>query len=297
MHVLRDKKLWKAVGLAVGLFALVPFTIGMRAAEGPPTFWNTYLWPRLAMVLLAMSVIAAAIGTGVVTRCRRPERLAAYIGALGALAVFTLPRVFAPLPPHAHHGPTLNRVLGAVIWYWIVGAPLVLACWLGANHLRQVTWQRFVRGPGGAIVRAGVVALVLTLPVCVSLWWYTYPTPRGYYQLGHPPAVFPWRDFLVLLAFLPGALPGAALFAALLAPIRPTRLLGAFAGGGIAVALSVLFLLPLMMLASGATDPVLYRMHQLSLRVEAIKCLSFVVMGVVAGSFAGRWEPEPLPDE
>ncbi len=48
MEKLRDPKLWKAVGLGVGLYAFtVTNTVDLLGDACPPAYWETHVWPRL----------------------------------------------------------------------------------------------------------------------------------------------------------------------------------------------------------------------------------------------------------
>jgi len=264
MRVLRDPKLWKAVGLAVGLFAFV--FVGLRLPQLEPdwTVWETQIRPRLQFLAPPTGVVLVALVTASILRPRRPQRLAAIIGCLGEVIVFVAPW------RHVETG-----ALGVAYF----ASLLTVSCWIGADYWAKGSWGRFWRGPGGAMLKGGLTAGLVSAFVFAPIHEWAYPS------------MVPRTDWKLLEKAVMGlsAIPPLALLTGVLSPWRPTRAMGAFAGAGIATGLI------------GLAMPLLW--HPL-LSTPGVSAAGIIVgfgmeiaTAAIAGSFAGRWEPEPLPDE
>ncbi len=300
MEKLRDPKLWKGVGLAVGLYAftVVPSFVYSR----PASAWGTEVWTRLAPILTVLPVILAALVGSEVLRNGRDSRLAAWIGAVGGLLV-ALWQEFWPLATAKYWLPgnpvsatdTLVISLSRSLYY----APLLaIVCWIGADYRSSVSWEAFKKGPSGAIVKGalagGAVGFVLTL---------------GYYQWVVRP-MFESAGYGIGSGIFEAFhnFSNCALVTAGLAAWRPSRGAGAFAGAGLGTGL-----LGLQNLSGWLWNwqQELDRQHQESLGVHwghhphpALPALPLyltiagylmpAIIFAIAGSFAGRWEPEPI---
>jgi len=266
MRVLRDPKLWKAVGLAVGLFAFV--FVGLRLPQLEPdwTVWETQIRPRLQFLVPATGVVVAALITASVLRPRRPQRLAAIIGCLGEVIVFVAPW------RHVETG-----ALGVAYF----ASLLTVSCWIGADYWAKGSWGRFWRGPGGAMLKGGLTAGLVSAFVFAPIHEWAYPS------------MVPRTDWKLLEKAVMGlsAIPPLALLTGVLSPWRPTRAMGAFAGAGLATGLI------------GLAVPTVLRplLSPLPQGLGGANLLfgfgAEIAAAALAGSFAGRWEPEPLSDE
>jgi hypothetical protein len=276
MHALRDGKLWKAVGLAVGLFALVPMGAIDVNVQGT-SFWSSYFWPTMSPLFVAIPVVVAAIIAGVLSRPCSPRR-AAWVGGLGGFACISLPH-FMSWPLGKIHG--LQALSFAVFVSGHFALPLAVGCWVGADYWRRESLQGFWRGSSGAVLRGGIVAGVSGAAISVLFDLWVEPRLRA----GYTP-VIPAFYFIPHFA----RIPELAVLTAALARWRPSPMVGAFAGAGIAFGFA------------GAVFPVVAPLAlPLSNLLSSLDLYGRLVIGLIsaaiAGSFAGRWEPEPLPDE
>jgi len=295
MHVLRDKKLWKAVGLAVGLFAFAFAGIHLPHAQPEWTVWNEQIWPRLSPLLPATGVVLVALVTASLLRPRRPQRMAAVIGGLGEVIALVLPhqimRVMSWEGTHVPSGFQL-RVLSYDLVFAALFAPiLMVACWIGADYWVKGSWSRFWRGPGGAIIKGGLVAGAVSIitTMATAIW----VLPHALAAVKPPPGVVMPRESLGshFISSL-NAIAGAATITALFARWRPSPWIGAFAASGLALVPTSIVIIasPEAMLAPIRNNPAMVAMMIASLG-------GGVLTAALAGSFAGRWEPEPLRDE
>jgi hypothetical protein len=288
MGRVKGLKLLSATGVAMAVFLFVPLGSSVVRSVGP-TFWNEQVWPRLAPLLRALPVVVAALTSGCLLRRQRPERVAAVVGGIGGLCALVLPWVLMT----SRGESATASVLKVVVWWWAQGLPLAVACWLGANYWRSDTGPDLWNGPSGAIVRGGVVAGLLVVPLRIPVAWYHHTLVRGYAAAHalHVPA-FHWGIYALGFA---SAIPAAAAITALLASWRPRPWWGAFAGSGIAAGVAgigMAFSLSLGTPPSGAREGLLL--------TTLLYASLYIVMGAIAGSFAGRWEVgsgvEPPPD-
>lgn len=290
MHVLRDGKLWKAVGLAIAIFApLVLHVDDLRLMTAGP-LWSRF-WPAIA----GAAACAVAVVSGCVLRPGRPQRFAALTGFIGAMLLQVIPRMVLvfPLLPEFDRQP-LSATSCQLVFGWLATYPpsLALAAWIGADYWRARSLAEFWRGPTSAIARGGVIAGTMTALLWPTLFWWALPYMAA--KITGQPTITQWEG--VALSFpsvLLEAIVGRALFTAALARWRPSPLLGAFAGSGIAAGF-----LGLSMLMWGGMNWAPTTPHLgLKLMYVAAHLLDSVATAAIAGSFAGRWEPEPLPDE
>ena len=301
------KIVW-AAALALGLFQFS--LLGLRMVGPNPSVWSVYVWPYLSRLLLATVVVAAALVSGILIRPQRPERIAAAVGAVGGSCVLGLDLLgqiisrigemvgplLAGLPPsggriHTFLLPqTVNIVSLVTVAYAL---PLAVACWLGANYWRSDSWQRFWRGPGGAILRGGLVAGAICMPLSIAAGWWRYERLQELREHiatplhpGRPWPGYPWGNLLVSS---PSGITSGAVIAAILATRRPKPVVGAFAGSGLVLGIGVLFL-ALSLWTSPPPEPFGLRTV---LALQVPRLLVSAVLGAIAGSFAGRWEDEP----
>lgn len=277
MHVLRDKKLWKAVVVALGLYVLVPMGVVHIRGLGS-SVWATRIWPTFWPFFVAIPIAIVAIATGCLLRPQHPQRLAAWMGGLGAVLCIGLHELL----PWAWGRVSLSQGLGvAVMFPGYYACPLAVACWIGADYWLRESEARFWRGPSGAMLRGGLAAGVLFAAVSLAIWHWM---PR--YEM----SVATWKVAEHALMGL-SAVPKFTVLAAVLARSRPSPSLGAFAAAGIASGLIGLgvgtVMRPLLSpLPQGFASPPLL-----------VGFAADVVAAAIAGSFAGRWTSEPLPDE
>ncbi len=305
MHVLRDGKLWKAVGLAVGLFLFVVMAGVSVAAHARHTPWDLYLASRVLTLSLAAPTILAGLVTGAFLRPGNPERIAALVGGIGGAVLLAAPQAIsytgAPLSLSTLWYPGLAAALrefvlgpGILALLWFRALPLAVVCWIGANYWRSASSSRFWRGPGGAIIRAGLVAGLAGVPLTFLSSWYSGLRAQELYRFITMKHSLPpyWMANRVVMAV--GSVAGAMTIAALLARWRPAPLPGAFAASGI-----VFLVQALGTALNPALSPQLgpQLVIPVWLTVEAVRVGGVMVTAAIAGSFAGRWEPEPLRDE
>jgi hypothetical protein len=310
------KIVW-AVGLALALLQFSLLGIRVIVPGAPPSVWSSYLWPWLSRVLVAGLVIITALVTAVLIRPQRPERLAAAVGAVGGMIVCVLPELAPHLPlrdiatsilaglwaqAFSLATESLRFWLGDLLsgrlelanrlsfWFWDLVLPLTVSCWIGANYWRSGSWRRFWRAPGGAILKGGLVAGAVGIPLSVASSWWRHAKieelmahmPGRRLHMARPwlPG-YPWIDWIV--ASLSG-IAGAAVVTALLVSWRPKPLVGAFAGIGLTVGL---WAISLALLSRTPHAPFGL---QTMLSVSAVGLLKAAIVGGIAGSFAGRWE-------
>ena len=279
MHVLRDGKLWKAVGLAVGFYALVPMGAVDVNVQGS-SFWSRYFWPTMSPLFVAIPIVVAAIAAGVLTRPCSPRR-AAWVGGLGGFACISLPH-FLSWPLGKIHG--LQALSFAVLVSGYFSLPLAVGCWIGTDYWRRESLQSFWRGPSGAVLRGGLIAGIVgtVIFLLLDLWVHFRLSVRF-------PS--PMVALLFLLFRRLGSIPQLALLAAVLARWRPSPMVGAFAGAGIAFGVAGALVFPVV---APLALPLSNLLSSLDLYGRLVIGL---ISAAIAGSFAGRWEPEPLSDE
>jgi hypothetical protein len=304
-----------ALALALLQFSLVGIRVVVPGAT--PSVWIFYLWPWLSRVLLAALVIITALVSAVLIRPQRPERIAAAVGAVGGMLVWVLPEVWPGLPLRNIGTSILAGSWAQVFslaaeslrfwltdllsgrlelanrlffWFCPVVLPPTVSCWIGANYWRSGSWQRFWRGPGGAILKGGLVAGAVGIPLSVaSSWWrhaevqelMAHMPARSPHMVRPLPPGYPWAGWA--LSSLSG-IAGAAVVTALLVSWRPKPLVGAFAGVGLMLGLSALSLAML----SRTPGPLFG--FRTTLDLSVVWLLKAAIVGGIAGSFAGRWE-------
>jgi hypothetical protein len=167
--------------------------------------------------------------------------------------------------------------------------PLAVSCWIGANYWRLDSWREFWRGRSGAIVKGGLAAGLLLLPLSLLLGWYKVASVQQYVQARQaslPPFYWELRIERSLSQIRNGAV-----ITALLVCWRPHPWRGALAGSGIAAGFSAPLLFSTLTNYASALGPVWHDAHWLALQSAEIAL--YVILGAIAGSFAGRWEDEP----
>ena len=301
------KLVW-AVALAVGLwqFALLGFAV---SREGSVSLWSGYATSWLSRLLISAPVIALGIVVGCLTRPQRPERRAAVIGALGSLPI-VLPVVF-PLDALQR---LLVIVLGGGSWeqirahfygylslWWLANAAYLMlslsfmlgvgaavAGWVGANYWRCGNWAQFWRGPGGAIVKGGLVAGTVGAVLSVARWFGPVGAAMRSEALALGMVWLPPPFWFIAILPLGGVCSGAVI-TALLVSWRPRPIIGAFAGSGIVLGLFSAG----MIYGAWARGTTAHATP--SLASVSVLSLLFItaVTGAIAGSFAGRWRDEP----
>jgi len=301
------KLVW-AVALAVALwqFALLMFA---PSHAGTADGWTRYALPWLSRLLISAPVIALGIVAGCLTRPHRPERRAALIGALSGLPI-ALSAVF----PTEAFQRLLVGLLGGGSWEqnwgffadllsvrWLaytaermlslslsLGIGAAVAAWVGANYWRRGNWTEFWRGPGGAIVKGGLVAGTVGAVLSIARWF----GPMESYMRSEAVALGAiWRPHPIWHVVIPhlAGVCGCAVITALLVSWRPRLIIGAFAGSGISLGLYSISMLygawaSRMMGTPPRATPILAATSVL---------LITAVTGAIAGSFAGRWRAEP----
>ncbi|KPJ64379.1 hypothetical protein AMK68_01775 [candidate division KD3-62 bacterium DG_56] len=287
MSRVKGLKLLSATGVAMALFFFAALGADYTPRAGvAETFWNLWVWPRLARLLTALAVVLAGLVSGCLLRRQRPERLAAVVGGIGGLLALVLPAVLE----HGD-GTIVGPLRNLVQLWWSWGLPLAVACWLGASYWRSDTRRDFWAGPSGAIIRGGVVAGLLVLPLRVPLRWYHHSLVSRWAAAHFPSAPsYHWSAEVVWIVVGGlSAIAAAAVITALLVSWRPTPWSGAFAGSGITAGLHGIYFAGL--LSVGSLAPA--ELREALLRILLLDVAIYVVMGAIAGSFAGRWEVEP----
>jgi len=262
----------RGVGLAEVLFLLS--TLGANGG---------WLWA----LIIAAAVILVAIAVAARIASRRSGRLAAVFGAVVGFAAFVVP-VCAPAFALGH--VSLVRA-ASVLWAliarsWICAVPLAVVCWIGTSYWRSQSGDEFWSGPGGAIVRGGLVAGLVALPVRLGLGFYSAGRDLSWVGAG----ALPLRSYPWIFAFtvsLSGIGRGAVV-TGVLAAWRPPRWLGALIGGALLATVAglswYLEVLPHAdLMAADAAFRTTMIVHALSQAVPAL------ITGAVAGSYAQKW--------
>jgi hypothetical protein len=291
------KVVW-AVALALGLFqCALPGSTVIRWGV-PPTFWSAYLWPWLSQSAVALTTITVVLVTACRLRAQRPERLAARLAAV--VSFLALPMYLAmPLVRGVPHGagPYSSLYFAQVFvlqlfrFSWAFLLPLAVSCWVGARYWRADNWAAFWRGPGGAILKGGLVAggvgVALSFAGASYSWSHTaeFAAKAGL----RVPFLLTYHWWLQLLTSLPAITQGAVI-TALLASWRPNLVLGAFAGSGLSAGVTVLSFIGL--LASYVPIRSVSSHDLLGLGSVWTMFPQAVLLGAIAGVFAGRWEEE-----
>jgi hypothetical protein len=312
MELLKEKRFWAAFGLGLALCALVPLSI-QSISPGHESLWERYLLPWLVRTLLGGIVLLVALITAIKVRPRRPERLAAAAGFIGS--GFSL-GAFLYGSAGFYTGNYLNEIIRFVQSFFqilpnsdapvrsalpmlfssfsIFLLPLAVICWLAANYWRMDSWGQFWRGPGGAILRGGIVAGLILLPVSVMLALYNHAVliPQYIRQLPetaikfHQARPFSWGQHSIM--GLNGIVSGA-MITAFLVSLRPKPILGAFAGSGLALIMACVFFILMKLPGQAPFQP-----QNLMLALLALKN---VLLAAIAGSFAGRWSEIEIAKE
>ena len=261
------KALW---ALFLGIILVAFLALGMVSYPGGGYSLLFSLRTSGLFLLCAIPIVAAALATGMLLRPRRPERVA----VIGALAVFVALLVgirgFADWPD-AH-----PLSLGLYIF-----APFAASVWVGANYWRFASLPPFWRGPGGALLKGGFAGALVAFPMRLYAWYHFEHMASQYFT----PRPFNWSPGILVAL---GAVSTAALITALLLSWKPRPLLGAFAGSGLALLYWTAMFLPLIL--RDRDIPQL-----LALRWPEI--IAYLLMGAVAGIFAGRWRLPTGADE
>ncbi len=297
------KLVWASL-LAVGLWQFV--LLGFLGPHGGTvTFWGTYIAPWLQRLAMTAPILVAGVVTGCLLRPRRPERLAALIGAAAALPI-ALPFAFAGLwswlfmfvfgggsrgvaslglPEHYWSREIVLSTYRLFIMFWVVGLAAAVAGWVGARYWRAESWERFWRGPGGAIIRGALVTGAIGVVLEVVRWEVLLrPTALAMAEAqGLTRRALPlWR----IGSFALSTAAFGSVVTALLVGWRPRWWWGAFAGSGIALALfSFALLNNAVERAVGEMGPV--RLLDI---VTVSAAVVRMVEGAVAGGYAGNWE-------
>jgi len=236
------------------------------AVQATATFWLLHLLQAAVIVILA-------VGLPALRRRRRPEPTAAIVGLVGSLALYAMPWF------HLFKGAAFPA---AMFWFaeylLTIAAPLVLACWLGANLCRA--WWGFWQGPGGAILRGGIAAWLVGLPIVLALHHWANAALLRAQPMAHLPG------YGSAIAHSLHNLPLAALVTAVLVSSRPSRLRGGLAGAVLALAAVVVSLVALMSMTMTGIE----RAPRADPGVLAAGLIATAILGGVAGSFAGTWK-------
>jgi hypothetical protein len=318
MELLKEKRFWAAFGLGLALCALVPLGV-ITWKPGHDAFLSWLLGLSASEIAVLIALV-----TGIRLRPRRPEPLAAWVGALLTGIVLLTTRggilsLIANIAQYLLGGRPWQEIVeriteqfGSIITILKFSAPSFISstasfaltfaviCWLAANYWRIGSWEKFRRGPGGAILKGGIIAGLIVLPISFILDWYqlTVLLPQYIKQLtvagkhftpqSFHPYHFSWVWLLV--SELRGIISGAVI-AAILAPLRPKPGLGAFAGGGLVLGMAALsYLLPRLSGQPLSIPPVFAGVY-------ILRALSRGLSGAIAGSFAGRWSDIEIAKE
>jgi len=276
------RKLIASIGLAMALFFFL--SLGGNAPEGSP-----FRGPVLSWVWVLVGgavVIAVALALAAVLTPQRPGPVAATVGGLGGLFMFVLPNVWISLSSLADGSldRPLRELYVVFAWCWADALPLAVACWAGASCWHSDSWSRYWQGAGGAVVRGGVVAGVVCLPVLVGLRFYVGVVGSGI--LGVEDSGLRWFPWLVVTAQSLASIPRGAVVTALLASSRPSRWLGALMG---AVLLGALALVLLYVTISDRVSFFFGEFRPLLLPTVLLEIVPAIVIGGIAGSYAGQW--------
>jgi hypothetical protein len=314
MDLLKEKRFWAALGLGLALCVLVPLGISTWS-PGHESLWERSIWPWLSRALFSGIFLLAALVTGIRIHTRRPERLAAGVGFVaGGLMqnIFSAARTAVDMPGLGF----LQRIFEVVhylfspnfgSWSMMLAdnltsltyfaLPLAVICWLTANYWRMNSWDEFRRGPGGAILKGGIIAGLIILPISFILVWYqqTMLLPQYIKQLpktelnfSHHVHQFSWG--WQLITGLRGIISGA-MITAILTSLRPKPILGAFAGSGLVLGMAAFSFLLMRFSSTSFSLPPSF------VGVYVMQILSRVLLGAIAGSFAGRWSDIEIAKE
>jgi len=299
--------LWATIlSLAVFQFVLLGSFGGFYGKA--PSFWEHYVSPWLFRLLMSGPVIAAGVVTGCLARPRRPERLAAAVGGAGAFCIMVwqfLPSVTDVIRQAAtailagssmyprYELPSAVQFLHATwVTLWVGCVPAAVACWVGAHYWRSQSWRIFWRGPGGAILKGGLIAGAAAVVISLARWYGPWNAlTREHIQAvaeATGQAAAPWWHHVFLsLSLVAGALE----ITAFLVSLRPTPVVGAFAGSGLALALRAIseLLNRLERLHMGVPSDLGLK---LGLASYTFLLLETAALGAIAGVFAGRWQDE-----
>lgn len=313
---MKGKKLFKALGLALALFAFAP--LGTTVVWPQTSPW----WPWLTRMFMAAPVLLAALVTGVLLRPQRPEPLAAKIAASVGLAIILVQisldhnnfwpylgqLIFVPGSVGFSEGTLGDQLRFSVmqgmqeVLTYSLGfiLPLAASCWVAANFWRTVSWRQFWSGPGGAIIKGGLAVAIVTFPLRLGQNWYrnSYAIPRyaaEMARLGHEfrlPSDFHRLALIRLCLFSLHEIAIGAGLTALLVRYRPSLKLGAFAGSGIMLGYIAISqaIYHLTFPPSATTEPRFASPFDLMLLTTLVSAIT----GAVAGVFAGRWSEEAV---
>jgi len=281
MRWLRGVRLIAGVGLGMGLFFFVP--LGSGGTGGSPFLGTVSSW--LCVLAWAAVVISVALITTAVLTPQRPGPVAAAVGALGGFLLLVLPNVwislFWLLDRSVEH--PLRELWTLFACCWEDSLPLAVACWLGASYWQSDSWSRFWQGAGGAVVKGGLVAGLVCLPVIVALRLYDAALVTAFLKARVPP--LEWFVWAVVVAQSLGGVTRGAVVTALFLSWRPRRWLGGVAGAVLLVAIAF----PTLRIE--VTDNFGFFIENRSLLVSTVllRLLPAAVIGGIAGSYAGRW--------
>jgi len=304
-------RLLSATILSVAVFQFVLLGCFGGFHDEAPSLWEHYVSPWLSRLLMAGPVIAAAVVTGCLARPRRPERVAAAVGGAGAFSILVwqfLPGVTHVIKQAAaaimagsslgamsprYELPSAAQFLDATwVTLWVGCVPAAVACWVGANYWRSESWRLFWRGPGGAILKGGLIAGAAAIAISLTRWYGPWnAVTREHIQAvakATGQAAAPWWHPVFLSLSLVG---GAFTITAFLVSLRPAPVLGAFAGSGLA--LGVLAISELLSRLEGLHMATASGLGvKLGLAFYTFLLLQTVARGAIAGVFAGRWQDE-----
>jgi hypothetical protein len=286
-----------AVLPAIMSFSIIQIEIPHRPTD---TYWSLYIFPHLFAFLLPLALAIPVLATSILLRPGRPQRLAAWLAlpvGLGVWLAPDMPVMWRTVLVFWHEPfPKLfiNLPLVTVFIIWIRIIPFIVSCWVAAMYWRAPDWQSFWRGPGGAIVRGGVMAALISFPFYVVSQWYfyahVYPQLLAHYRYLDPlrldalTATMPvWQWVPHILASGITAIAIGAIFSAMLVAWKPKPALGAFAGIGIALGI-----LAIMDLPRRFTSPV-SNIATLVIIAAAFSWFRYILLGLIAGIYAGKW--------
>ena len=301
--------LWGAL-LGVGLFQFSLLAFHRGRSGGPQSIASEFVLPWAAGLVTYAPFVVAAIISACLLRPQRPGPFAA-IAAGTALFCVASVRDFGAIFPDIKWaltallgGASRETVLDTLRHYhlpvvpvrliqlalgelFVVGFPAAVAAWVGTDYWRAGSWRPFWRGRGGAIIKGGLAAGCLSVVLGVAR--YVLVVIPAVSAVVPPPgarvnALAPWWHLAVRSV---STIPGASALTAILSAWRPRPLIGAFAGSGMAAGFQGIF-----ELLGALTEPEPVRAHVFGL-IGLTSLAAGMVIGGVAGSFAGAWEEEP----
>jgi hypothetical protein len=166
----------------------------------------------------------------------------------------------------------------------MLGLGAAVAAWVGANYWRRGNWTQVWRGPGGAIVKGGIIAGTAGAVLSIARWFgpmqsYMRSEALALGAIWLPPPF--WNILMGHLAWV----CGSAVITALLVSWHPRPIVGAFAGSGISLGLYGAG----MAYNAWVMGPMT---HTIPILAAVSALFITAVTGAIAGSFAGRWRAE-----